>query len=343
MQYCLNMEECYMKKSILALALCLSTVLGLCACGNSAASSASAAPAETAAAETETAAPSQEPAPAEETASAATEAPDASAEETAAPAEQLTATTVYIDIAASLEAVFTDVIIPAYKEVQPNVTIEYNAGSSGKLLAGIEEANGIGHDLFFSAGKAQVTTLNETDGLVVDGSIVNLLANELCLVKGNNTETEVTGWDTLNKAKSMALCGGSVPVGKYSRIALIALGVLPENDDPASITTEEISTALGGIEIDEADDVEVAAAKAVEGAVDVATIYYSDYYNHQDDLTIIAQDDGTLTGAITYPVCLVKNPEADEAESAAAADFLEFLQTEQCLKAYEEYCFIVSK
>ena len=343
MQYCLNMEECYMKKSIFALTLCLSMVLGLCACGNSAASSASAAPAETAAAETETAAPSQEPAPAEETASAATEAPEASAEETAAPAEQLAATTVYIDIAASLEAVFTDVIIPAYKEVQPNVTIEYNAGSSGKLLAGIEEANGIGHDLFFSAGKAQVTTLNETDGLVVDGSIVNLLANELCLVKGNNTETEVAGWDTLNKAKSMALCGGSVPVGKYSRIALIALGVLPENDDPASITTEEISTALGGIEIDEADDVEVAAAKAVEGAVDVATIYYSDYYNHQNDLTIIAQDNGTLTGAITYPVCLVKNPEADEAESAAAADFLEFLQTEQCLKAYEEYCFIVNK
>lgn len=330
-----------MKRSILALALCLSMVLGLCACGNSAASSASsAAPAETAAAETETAAPSQEPAsPAAEEASA----PESSVEEAAAPAEQLAETTVYIDIAASLEAVFTDVIIPAYKEVQPNVTIEYNTGSSGKLLSGIEEANGIGHDLFFSAGKAQVTTLNETDGLVVDGSIVNLLANELCLVKGNSTETEVTGWDTLDKAKSMALCGGSVPVGKYSRIALIALGVLPENDDPASITTEEISTALGGIEIDEADDVEVAASKAAEGSVDVATIYYSDYYNHQDDLTIIEQDDSTLTGAITYPVCLVKNPEADEAESAAAADFLEFLQTEQCLKAYEEYCFIVNQ
>ena len=252
-------------------------------------------------------------------------------------------TTVYIDIAASLEAVFVDKIIPEFEKQNPNVKIEYNTGSSGKLLSGIEEANGIGHDLFFSAGKKQVTTLDETDGLVVDGSIVNLLSNELCLVKGNNTETEVTGWDTLNKAKSMALCGGSVPVGKYSRIALIALGVLPENDDPASITTEEISTALGSIEIDEADDVEVAAAKAVEGAVDVATIYYSDYYNHQNDLTIIAQDDGTLTGAITYPVCLVKNPEADEAESAAATDFLEFLQTEQCLKAYEEYCFIVSK
>ena len=326
-----------MKKKILSLGLCLSMVLGLCACGNSAdssaaASAASEAPAETAAAVTEAA-------PEETAASAAEEA--APAEESAP--EQLAETTVYIDIAASLEAVFSDVIIPAYKEVQPNVTIEYNTGSSGKLLSGIEEANGIGHDLFFSAGKAQVTTLDETDGLVVDGSIVNLLANELCLVKGNDTETAVTGWDNLADAKSMALCGGSVPVGKYSRIALIALGVLPENDDPASITTEEISAALGGIEIDEADDVEVAAAKAAEGAVEVSTIYYSDYYNHQNDLTILAQDDGTLTGAITYPVCLVKNPEADEAESAAAADFLEFLQTEQCLNAYEEYCFIVNK
>lgn len=326
-----------MRKKILSLGLCLSMVLGLCACGNSAdssaaASAASEAPAETAAAVTEAA-------PEETAASAAEEA--APAEESAP--EQLAETTVYIDIAASLEAVFSDVIIPAYKEVQPNVTIEYNTGSSGKLLSGIEEANGIGHDLFFSAGKAQVTTLDETDGLVVDGSIVNLLANELCLVKGNDTETAVTGWDNLADAKSMALCGGSVPVGKYSRIALIALGVLPENDDPASITTEEISAALGGIEIDEADDVEVAAAKAAEGAVEVSTIYYSDYYNHQNDLTILAQDDGTLTGAITYPVCLVKNPEADEAESAAAADFLEFLQTEQCLNAYEEYCFIVNK
>ena len=334
-----------MKKSVLALGLCLSMVLGLCACGDSAASSASAAPAETAAAENETAAPSKEPAAAPEasTPEEAASAVEASAAEETAPAEQLAETTVYIDIAASLEAVFADVIIPAYKEQQPNVTIEYNTGSSGKLLSGIEEAGGIGHDLFFSAGKAQVTTLDETDGMVVDGSIVNLLANELCLVKGKDTETAVTGWETIAQAKSMALCGGSVPAGKYSRIALIALGVLPENDDPASITTEEISTALGGIEIDEADDVEVAAAKAAEGAVEVAAIYYSDYYNHQDDLTILAQDDGTLTGNITYPVCLVKNPEADEAESAAAADFLEFLQTEQCLKAYEEYCFIVNK
>ena len=252
-------------------------------------------------------------------------------------------TTVYIDIAASLEAVFVDKIIPEFEKQNPGVNIEYNTGSSGKLLSGIEEANGIGHDLFFSAGKKQVTTLDETDGLVVDGSIVNLLSNELCLVKGNHVETAVTGWDNLANAKSMAICGGSVPVGKYTRIALVSLGILPEAEDPAAYTTEEISAALNGMEIDEADDVEVAAAKAVEGSVDAATIYYSDYYNHKDELTILAQDDGTLTGNIVYPVCQVANPEATEAESAATQALLAFLQTDYCLQAFEEYCFIVNK
>ena len=59
--------------------------------------------------------------------------------------------------------------------------------------------------------------------------------------------------------------------------------------------------------------------------------------------TILAQDDGTLTGDIVYPVCQVANPEADEAEQAATADFLAFLQSDFCLEAYEQYCFIVNQ
>lgn len=306
-----------MKKisKLLALVMALAMVLALAGCGSEGKTSA-----------------------AEASDSAASASGSAADDQPAA--EQIT---VYIDIAASLEAVFVDKIIPEFEKQNPNVKIEYNTGSSGKLLSGIEEANGIGHDLFFSAGKKQVTTLDETDGLVVDGSIVNLLSNELCLVKGNNVETAVTGWDNLADAKSMAICGGSVPVGKYTRIALVSLGILPETEDPAAYTTEEISAALNGLEIDEADDVEVAAAKAVEGSVDAATIYYSDYYNHRGELTILAQDDGTLTGNILYPVCQVANPEATEAESTATQALLAFLQTDYCLQAFEEYCFIVNK
>ena len=334
-----------MNKKILAMLLAIAMVLGLGACGSSGSAAAeSAASAPVSAAESEAARAAEPAAEAEEATAApsAAEAEEAPAASAAEPAEQLAETTVYIDIAASLEAVFVDVIIPAYKELQPNVTIEYNTGSSGKLLTGIEEAGGIGHDLFFSAGAAQVKTLDETDGLMVADSRVDLLSNQLCLVKGNATETAVTGWNNISDAKSAAICGGSVPVGKYTRIALMNLGLLEQTDTPADYTTEDIAAALGDVEIDEADDVEVAAAKTVEGSVEIATIYYSDYYNHQNDLTILAQDDGTLTGAITYPVCLVENSEADDAEKAAAADFLAFLQTDLCLEAYAQYCFVVN-
>ena len=311
-----------MKKICKAISLltAFALLLALASCGNG----------QTAGSSADTSAPA-----ASATADSAQEKPETE--------DQLAEATVYVDVAASLEAVFEEVIIPAYQEQQPNVTIVGNYGSSGKLLTGIEEAGGIDHDIFFSAGASQVKTLDETDGLVVEGTTVNLLSNELCLVKGNDTETAVTGWDNLSDAEVIGLCGGSVPVGKYTRIALVSLGVLPERDDPSAYTSDEISQALGGVLIDEADDVEDAAVKAVEGAVDVATIYYSDYYNHQNDLTILAQDDGTLTGDIVYPVCQVANPEADAAEQAATADFLAFLQSDFCLEAYEQYCFLVNQ
>ncbi|MBQ0058457.1 MAG: extracellular solute-binding protein [Lachnospiraceae bacterium] len=315
-----------MRKKLLSLGLAATMVLSLAACGSKA----------------EAPAPEVEESEVEEVASEEEES-EVEEEVEEAVEEDAAQTTVYIDIAASLEAVFVDKIIPAYEEANPNVKIEYNTGSSGKLLQGIEEANGIGHDLFFSAGKKQVTTLDETDGLVKADSIVNLLSNQLCLVKGNDVETAVTSWDNLSDAKTAAICGGSVPVGKYTRIAMVSLGLLEETDAPEEYTSQQISEALGGVEVDEADDVEVAASKAVEGSVEIATIYYSDFFNHQNDLTIIAQDDGTLTGPIVYPVCLVENSEADEAEIAAAADFLEFLQNDFCLAAYEEYCFIVNQ
>ena len=52
-------------------------------------------------------------------------------------------------------------------------------------------------------------------------------------------------------------------------------------------------------------------------------------------------EDPTLTGPIVYPVCQIVNPEADEAELAAAEDFLAFLQTEEVAAIFESHCFIV--
>ena len=257
-------------------------------------------------------------------------------------AEPLAAAEIHLYAAASMENAFKE-IIERYKEVQPNITVTGNYDSSGKLLTAIEEANGTDIDIFFSAGKKQVTTLDETDGLAVEGSVVDLLGNALCLVTYNGSGTKVTGWDNLGDAASMALCDGTVPAGQYTRKLLVAKGILPEAEDVNAYTSEEISQALGGLEINEAENVSAAAANVVEHSNEITTCYYTDYYSYKDELTIIAMDEkGELTGAITYPVCQVKNPNADEALLAATEDFLNYIQSEEILGVFADYCFVVN-
>ncbi len=268
-----------------------------------------------------------------------TEAADGAEEEEAG--EPLAETIIYLDAAASMQNAFEE-IIDMYKEVQPNVTVTGNYDSSGTLLTQIEESNGIDHDIFFSAGKKQVTTLDETDGLVVEGTVNDLLGNALVLATYKDSDTEVTGWDDMDKASSFALCDGTVPVGQYTRKLLVSKGLLAEVEDPNVYTSEEVSAALGGIEINECANVTAAATAVAEGSNEIGTMYYTDYYAFQDQLTIIASDEkGEFTGEIIYPVCQVNNSEADDAELAATKDFLAFIQSDEVLEVFEKYCFIV--
>ena len=319
-------------KKLLALLLALMMLMSLAACSSSSSDE------EETEDETET-----EEAVEEEEEEEAEEAEEEEAEEEAEEEEYLEATTIYVDIAASMSSSFEE-IVALYAEYQPNVTVSINSGSSGTLLTQIEESAGVDHDIFFSAGKKQVTTLDETDGLVVEGSIVELLRNSLCLVTGVDSGTTVTGWDDISNAANIALCDGTVPVGKYSREAFVSLGILEDTDDNSAYTSDEISEALGGIEINECADVAVAAQAVAEGSNEIGTVYYTDWYDWQDDLVILAQDDdGELTGAIIYPVCQVANPNADEAELAATEDFLAFLQSDEVLEIFVEHCFVLNE
>ncbi len=250
-------------------------------------------------------------------------------------------TTIYVDAAASMSSSFQE-LTERYAETHPDVTISMNTGSSGTLLAQIEESNGVGHDIFFSAGKKQVDTL-KGEGLVVDGSDVELLSNQLCLVTGKDSGTAVTGWEDITAAGNMALCDGTVPVGRYSREALVTLGYLSPIEDNSAYSGEDIAAALNGMEINECSDVAAAAQAVAEGSNEVGFIYYTDWYDYQEQLDILAQDDGTLTGAIIYPVCQVVNAEADKAELAAAEEFLAFLQSDEALEVFETHCFLVNR
>ena len=180
----------------------------------------------------------------------------------------------------------------------PDVKITYNADSSGTLLTQIEE--GYECDLFFSAAQKQMDQLEE-DGLVVDGTRKNVVNNQVIVVTRKDSKTKVKGLETLKDAKSIALAGGSVPVGKYTRAALISIGKLKKVEDPATITTEEVSKALGDVEISEQDNVSKVLSAVVEGSCEVGTTYYSDTYGYEKDLDILEKVSYDLTGDVIYP------------------------------------------
>ena len=244
-------------------------------------------------------------------------------------------TEIQVFIAASLNTVMTE-LAEMYNEEHPEVKITYNADSSGTLLTQIEE--GYECDIFFSAAQKQMDQLEE-DGLVVDGTRENVVNNQVVVVTLKDSGTKVTGLENIGDAENIALAGGSVPVGKYTRQALVNLGILESVDDVSTITTEQVSEALGGVEISEQDNVSKVLAAVVEGSCEVGTTYYSDTYGYEDDLDILETVSYDLTGNVIYPIAQVFNEEADDAQTKAAEDFLKFILSDEAKAVFDAYYF----
>lgn len=244
-------------------------------------------------------------------------------------------TEVQVFIAASLNTVMTE-IAEKYNKDNPDVKITFNADSSGTLLTQIEE--GYECDIFFSAAQKQMDQL-EQDGLVHEGTRANVVNNQVVLVTRKDSGTKASGLENLKDAQSIALAGGSVPVGKYTRQALVNLGILEKTDEPDAVTTEQISEALGGVEISEQDNVSKVLAAVVEGSCEVGTTYYSDTYGYEDDLDILETVGYDLTGNVIYPICRVDNQEADDAQSRAAKDFYDYVLSEDASEIFYNYYF----
>ncbi|MCR4892912.1 MAG: molybdate ABC transporter substrate-binding protein [Lachnospiraceae bacterium] len=245
-------------------------------------------------------------------------------------------TEIQVFIAASLNRVMQEVA-KAYGEKHPNVNIVFNADSSGTLLTQIEE--GYECDVFFSAAQKQMNTLEEKDKLLVEGTRHNVVNNQVVVVTQKDSYTAVTGLKDIGKAESIALADGSVPVGRYTRVAMVALGLLPETEDASSYTTEQVSEALGGVEISEQANVSKVLAAVVEHSCQVGTTYYSDTYGYEDELNILERVSYDLTGNVIYPIAQVVNKEASPAQAAAAKDFVDFVISDEAKEIFRSYYF----
>ena len=244
-------------------------------------------------------------------------------------------TEVQVFVAASLKNVMEE-LGAQYEKDNPSVKLIFQADSSGKLLTQIQE--GYACDVFFSAAQKQMDTLQE-EGKLVEGTRQNVVNNQLCVITRKDSGTKVTGLETLKDAKSIALADGTVPVGRYTRKALVSLGILPEAEDLSKISTKEVSDALGGVEISEQSNVSKVLAAVVEGSSEVGTTYYSDTYGKDTDVEILEKVSYDLTGNVIYPISQVVNDEASEAEIKEAKKFVEFVCSDTAKETFQKYYF----
>jgi molybdate transport system substrate-binding protein len=238
--------------------------------------------------------------------------------------------TITVFAAKSLNQVMEE-LIAEFQKTHENVNVQGSYDSSGTLMVQIEE--GADCDVFFSAAVKQMNQLDETDGLVVEGTRHNVVNNQVCVVTYKESNTKVTGLKDIKNAD------GSVPVGKYTRQAMVNAGMLEKADDVSKISTTDISEALGGVEINECANVGVVTSAVAEGSNEVGTVYYSDTYGLEDRLEILEKIPYDLTGDVIYPVAQIQNSEADEAEATTAKEFVDFLITDDAKEIFQKYYF----
>lgn len=227
----------------------------------------------------------------------------------------------YVFIAASL-ANSMEEIQKDFNQKYPDVEIFYNADSSGTLQTQIEEGSRC--DIFFSAATKQMDALVE-EKLAKEDSVVDLLENKVVLIKLKDAETKVTGFENITEAENLALAGEDVPVGQYAREIFTNLGIMDQVEK---------------MEINEGKNVTEVLAAITQGSNEVGVVYATDAASVADQVEIIAEAPAeALETPVLYPVGLTEDQEASSAEQEAAEAFLEYLQTEEAMKVFEEYGF----
>ncbi len=248
-------------------------------------------------------------------------------------------TNITVFAAKSLNGVM-DELCKEYNKEHPDVNFQTNYDSSGTLMAQIKE--GAKCNIFFSAGVEQMNELEKGyDGGSVDkNNCYNLLNNQVCLVTWKGSKTKVKSFKEIAKAKNMALADETVPVGQYTREALLNSGLIPLKEGVSNdLKDKDISKALGGLEINSCANVGAVAAAVAERADEIGTVYYSDTFGYEDKLEIIEKLSNSLTGDVIYPVAALKGNDISDAEFKASKEFILFMRGEKAKKLFEKYHF----
>ena len=225
-------------------------------------------------------------------------------------------TTLTISAAASLTDCMEQ-IATIFNEEHPEVELQFNFGGSGTLQKQIEQ--GAPTDLFFSAGMKQMKALEE-QGLVIEGSVEEVLSNRLVLIVPEGGDTSLT-FENLAKSNISKMAIGeveSVPVGQYSVEVFNALGIM-EQMESHLVYAKDVREVLTWVET---------------GNVDAGIVYETDA-KLGEGIIICDKANPNWHTSITYPIGIIKGTSHER----EAQIFIDFLKSTKGVAILEEYGF----
>lgn len=228
--------------------------------------------------------------------------------------------TIHLAAAASLEKCMTEELIPLYQSKHPNIKIEGMYDSSGKLQTQIEEGAEV--DVFFSAAFKQMDALVQKD-MVNQDTITDLLENRIVLIVPSGEEGNYSEFKDLAKAESIAIGDpDSVPAGQYAKEVLSNLGLWDAVFEKASLGTN-VTEVLNWV---------------AEGSAMAGIVYATDAAQTDKVVVVDTAPEESVSKSV-YPAAVLKNSSHTE----AAADFLQFLKSEEAEKIFENKGFIICR
>jgi molybdate transport system substrate-binding protein len=221
--------------------------------------------------------------------------------------------TITVSAAASLTEAFTE-IGADFEKANPGATATFNFGSSGTLSLQIQQ--GAAADTFASADGDNMDKL-VTDSLI-DRTPVVFATNELVVVtKPGNPESVETLADLPNLGV-VALCGETVPCGKYA--AQILQG--------AAVTIPETKVTRG-------TDVKTTLAAVTAGDADAAIVYVTDAESAGDTVDTVTIP-GEQNAVATYPIATLKA----SGSKATSQAFIDYVMSSKGQATLESFGFL---
>jgi molybdate transport system substrate-binding protein len=223
-----------------------------------------------------------------------------------------------VSAAASLKETMEEMKI-VYQQSKPGVNINYNFGASGALLQQIQQ--GAPADIFISAGKKQVDTLEQAGQLVPLTRAV-LAKNRLVLVVPKNVVGVSSFFNlTQDNIKKIALGEPrSVPAGQYAEQVLKKLGIY-DKVKSKFVYANNVRQVLAAVE---------------SGNADAGLVYRTDA-KISDKVKIVVAADEKYHSPIIYPMAVLKSSK----NVAAAKEFVQFLRSEQAKSVLTKYGFLL--